>query len=160
MSHHAAKNLEELALEQITAGQMDPDRLDAMKKLILEDKKIDDQEVAILRTMIQKTRKGTPLPVQRLEVEFLFDLNEATVGGRNDDTWKTFFVETVAAHLLDDESTPGVIDEKEASWLIDIIERDKQYDPNEIALLMHVRNHAKEIPITVKFRLGMILSLT
>ncbi|MBF0192594.1 MAG: hypothetical protein HQL99_15880 [Magnetococcales bacterium] len=160
MSDHTTEELKRLAAEQISVGHMDQDRLNAMKDLILADGAIDDDEVAILRDMVLKTRPGTSRAVLRSEIELLFALNEGTIGHRNDETWKSFFISAVAAHVFQDESSEEVIDEKEAIWLISMIERDKQYDPNEIALLEYLQDHASDIPTSVKFRLGMILALT
>ncbi|NGZ07541.1 MAG: hypothetical protein G8237_14435 [Magnetococcales bacterium] len=160
MSQDTSSQLAQLAAEQISAGKMDLDRLNAMQKLILKDRSIDDQEVAILHNMIQKTRPNTPLEVLHAEIEVLFALNEATIGQRNDDTWKTFFINSVAAHLFHNDEGEGVIDEKEALWLIGMIERDQQYDPNEVALLEYLQDHTTDMPTSVKFRLGMILALT
>ncbi|MBF0273339.1 MAG: hypothetical protein HQL98_14920 [Magnetococcales bacterium] len=160
MSDQDTEELKRLAAEQISAGHMDQNRLDAMKRLILADGAIDDTEVSILRDMILKTRPGTAHAVLRSEIEFLFALNEGTIGNRNDEAWKSFFISAVAAHVFKDESSEEAIDENEAIWLISMIERDKQYDPNEIALLEYLQDHATDIPTSVKFRLGMILALT
>ncbi|MBF0439304.1 MAG: hypothetical protein HQL93_09310 [Magnetococcales bacterium] len=160
MSETTTQTLKTLADEQIKAGHLVPEHLNTIQELILKDGTIDDQEVAILNDLINQTRDNTSNEICRTCVEFLFTLNEATLNVQNAETWKNFFIETIAAHVLDDEASAQVIDEEEALWLIGMIESDKQYDPNEIALLEYLNNNAQVMPSSVKFRLGMILALT
>lgn len=159
MSDHKLKTLKELASEQIAVGCMDENRLHAMKELILEDGTIDDEEVTILRTMIFGTKTLNNRQVRRCAVEFLFELNESTIEVRNGEKWKQLFIDAVSSHVLNDKASTDRIDEEEAVWLINLIERDEQYDPNEIALLQHLQETVQEIPMSVRFRLGIILSL-
>ncbi|MBF0181081.1 MAG: hypothetical protein HQM03_13750 [Magnetococcales bacterium] len=151
--------LAKLANAQIHAGEVDLERLHAIRDLILVDRVIDDHEVDIMRRMILSTRPKTSHAVKRAEIEILFELNEATMGKRNDEKWKAFFIEAITLHLLNDDVSSGIVDEAEAHWLIQMIERDSQYDANEIALLEHIQATAKEIPMSVKFRLGLILAI-
>ncbi|MBF0157572.1 MAG: hypothetical protein HQL57_10345 [Magnetococcales bacterium] len=160
MSQERGESLAALAEAQVVAGHMDPDRLKAMGKLILHDGNIDDREIALLKGMIAKTRVGTERPVRRAEIEFLFALNEGTIGGRHEEVWRAFFIEAVAAHILDDPASPGLVNEEEANWLIAMVEKDGRYDPNEIALLKHLQATASEIPMSIRFRLGMIIATT
>ena len=160
MSQHANKTLEELAAEQITLGQVDGERLNAMSALILRNGTLDDQEVSILRKMILSTCTAANEQIGRVNVEFIFTLNEASAVKRNEDIWKAFFIEVIAMHVFNDELSPNAIDEEEALWLIDMLERDGKYDANEIALLEHLHAHAHDMPMGIKFRLGMILAVS
>ena len=112
--------------------------LDELAADILEDNIIDADEVDQLRDVIYDDDV-----VDREEANLLFQLNDETDVEDNDDTWGEFFVEALASHVLEDEESPGVIDEEEASWLIDRIEGDGQVDANEFALLLHIADNAE-----------------
>ena len=158
MTDYANKTLRELADEQIANHTVDPERLNAIKNLILADNKIDDAEIAIIDKMIFATKDAEGFAVGREEVELLFAINDETTDHRDNQLWQDLFVKAVCAHVLHDEDSEGLIDETEALWLIDMIEADGQYDNNEIALLKHLMATATEIPNNIKFRLGMILA--
>lgn len=149
--------LTRLAHEQVTSGQMDTARLKQMEELILKNGTIDHHEVAILRDMIRQTRTGTPHKVRRAEIEFLFTLNDSTLGQRNDASWQPFFIEAVSEHLFN-RSTSGMeeLDEPEALWLIEMIEKNCHYDANEIALLEHLHTRTRHLPMSIRFRMGVL----
>ena len=86
----------------------------------------------------------------------LFDINDATTGKEgHDPSWQAFFVDAIAKHVLEDEISPGEIDEEEGDWLISKIEGDGEYDANEKALLSHIKAKANSITGTLKFKIDM-----
>jgi hypothetical protein len=111
--------------------------LNELKKEIVEDGVIDADEVAKLRE-----RLFADGVIDREEAEFLFDLNDATSGKQHDPSWSVLFVEALTDHLLQDETSPGDIDDDEAEWLIGCIEGDGQLDDNEKALLESLKAKA------------------
>ena len=119
--------------------------LDSLKQAILEDGVIDEGEVEMMKKVIYGIGGGGGEGIDRAEADFLFDLNDATSGRENCEEWKAFFIEAVTKHVLEDEISPGVIDEDEAGWLINRIEGDNTYDDNEKALLGNIKVKAKEI---------------
>lgn len=120
--------------------------LDCLKRSILEDGVIDDAEVQLIRRTIYGQGGSGGQQIDRKEADFLFDLNDATSGKPNTPGWKTLFVEAVASHLLEDEQSPGRVDDQEADWLIGRIQGDQQVDENEKSLLARLREKATSLP--------------
>lgn len=129
--------------------------LESLKAAVLEDGIIDDNEVDMIKKLIYGTGGGAGEGVDRAEADFLFDLNDATSGKNNSPAWKNLFVEAISKHVLEDEISPGVIDEDEADWLIGRVEGDETYDDNEKTLLSHIKANAKEIHDKLKFKMDI-----
>ena len=130
--------------------------LESLKTAVLEDGIIDADEVETIKTVIYGTGSGEGEGVDRAEADFLFDLNDATSGKENASSWNDLFVEALAKHVLEDEISPGEIDEDEAEWLINRIEGDDKYDDNEKALLTHIKIHAKKINTKLQFKIDLL----
>lgn len=130
--------------------------LEAMRAAILEDGVIDDAEVGMIRKVIYGAASGGGSGVDKEEAEFLFDLNNATSGKPNAPSWQTLFVEAISKHVLEDDASPGTIDEAEADWLIARVEGDGAYDENEKALLTNIKASAKAIHPKLKFKLDIM----
>jgi hypothetical protein len=118
--------------------------LKELKKSILADGVIDEQEVKQLREVLYAD--GI---IDKEEANFLFELNDAVSGKKNHSSWKTLFVEAITSFLLDDEKSPGEVDEDEAKWLIKKIQGDGKLDDIEAALLKNLKAKAKKIPQSV-----------
>ena len=116
-------------------------KLEELKKSILEDGVIDAQEVEQLREVLYAD--GV---IDKEEAEFLFELNDVVSGKENDASWEQFFVKVISDFLLEDENSPGEIDEEEAKWLLQKIQGDGQLDKTEQALLTNLKNKSKNFP--------------
>lgn len=116
-------------------------KLIELKKSILADGVIDEQEVKQLRDLLYAD--GI---IDKEEAEFLFDLNNAVSGKENHSSWETLFIEAITSFLLEDETSPGIVDENEAEWLIEKIQGDGKLDKIEAALLMNLKAKAKKMP--------------
>jgi hypothetical protein len=112
-----------------------------LKKSILEDGVIDASEVKQLREVLYADGK-----IDMEEAEFLFELNDAVSGKSNDPAWEVLFVEAITSFLLEDETSPGEIDDEEAKWLLEKIQGDGQLDKTERALLDNLKKKAKVLP--------------
>lgn len=112
-------------------------KLGELRDQILEDGKIDAEEVAVIKATIYED--GV---IDAEEVSFLFELNDGVSGEVNDPGWKELFVEAIAANILED----GVIDEEETSLLVDKIQGDGTVDDVERALLEYLKSNAKVFP--------------
>jgi hypothetical protein len=111
-------------------------------KIVLEDGVIDLAEVEHLR---QRLYEGYQISME--EAEALFRINEAIVGQNNADSWQTLFVEAICDYLLTDEETPGIVDEREADWLLRKITADgKEPDIGELAILSALKAKARALP--------------
>lgn len=127
MKDHMTKSLSELAADIIEDGVVDADEVKKIRERIYEDGVID-----------------------REEAEFLFAINDGVSGNANDPAWKELFVEALTAHVLEDEESPGEIDEDEAKWLVDKIQGDGVIDDCEKALLSSIKEKAKAIDDSLK----------
>ena len=115
-----------------------------LKKEVLADGKIDKEEVDLLRKALYADGK-----IDEEEANFLFELNDAVSGKKNDPAWNQFFVQAISDYLLNDEKSPGVIDEEEGKWLVEKIGADGQVDGLEKQLLDNLKKNAKKVPAAV-----------
>lgn len=118
--------------------------IDQLKKEILDDGKIDREEVERLRKTLYADGK-----IDHEEADFLFELNDAVSGKKNDPAWNQFFVQAISDYLLKDERSPGVIDEDEGRWLVEKIGADGKVDGVEKQLLNNLKKNAKKMPPVV-----------
>lgn len=127
--------------------------LSVMKASILEDGVIDAGETEQIRAVVYGAGGGGGASIDRAEAEFLFELNTATSGKPNDTSWRELFVEAISKHILEDEKSPGEVDDDEGAWLVRQIEGDGQIDDNERALLAAVKAGAKRLPANLQEKL-------
>lgn len=116
-------------------------KLNELKKSILADGVIDEQEVKQLHKVLYAD--GV---IDKEEAEFLFELNDAVSGKANHPSWGILFVEAITSFLLEDEASPGSVDENEAEWLLDKIQGDGKLDDIEVSLLKNLKLKAKGLP--------------
>jgi uncharacterized tellurite resistance protein B-like protein len=131
----------------IAGNATSPDKknLQKLKKVVIADGMIDKDEVNRLRNMLYADGK-----IDQEEADFIFELNDAVSGKKNDPTWNQFFVQAISDYLLNDEKSPGVIDEEEGKWLVEKIGADGQVDGVEKRLLDHLKKNAKKMPTSVE----------
>jgi len=115
--------------------------LKELKRLILADGVIDEQEVKQLRKVLYADGM-----IDKEEAEFLFELNDAVTGKNNHPSWEILFVDAITSFLLEDEISPGEVDEDEANWLLDKILNDGKLDDIEIALINNLKVKSKSLP--------------
>lgn len=115
--------------------------LDELKKALLEDGIIDAEEVKTIKDVIYEDGK-----IDKEEADFLFELNDAVSGKDNAPEWKGLFIDAITAYVLEDEVSPGEIDEDEAEYLYNQIKGDGQVDDTERALLENIKAKAKNFP--------------
>lgn len=117
------KSLEELKRKLLADGIINLDEANELEQLLFADGKIDSEEA-----------------------EFIFEINDAVSGKNNDAAWNKLFVKAIASYLLDDENSPGEIDETESDWLYNKIKGDGQIDTVERELLLYLKSKAKNFP--------------
>lgn len=115
--------------------------LDELKKELLADGIIDAAEVKELEEVLYED--GV---IDKDEADFLFELNNAVSGKENAPEWKAFFVKAITSFVLEDETSPGEIDDDEAKYLYDQIKADGQIDDIEKALLENIKAKSKNFP--------------
>ena len=117
------KSLEELKKDLLADGIIDADEVKELEEVLYEDGVIDKDEA-----------------------DFLFELNDAVTGKANDPSWEKFFIKAITSFVLDDETSPGEIDDDEAQYLYDKIKGDGQVDGTEKALLLNIKDKSKNFP--------------
>ena len=115
--------------------------LEELKKELLADGIIDAAEVKELEEVLYED--GV---IDKDEADFLFELNNAVSGKENAPEWKDFFVKAISSFVLEDETSPGEIDDEEAKYLYDQIKGDGQIDDIEKALLENIKAKSKNFP--------------
>ena len=115
--------------------------LKELKKELLADGIIDAAEVKELEDVLYED--GV---IDKDEADFLFELNNAVSGKPNAPEWKTFFVKAISSFVLEDETSPGEIDDEEAKYLYDQIKGDGQIDDIEKALIENIKAKSKNFP--------------
>jgi hypothetical protein len=103
---------------------------------------IDAADVALIRQIVHGAGGGGGLAISRAEAELLFDLNDRTATGENDPAWGELFVKAITMHVLFGGGSPERVDEPEACWLVERIERDGRAHGHEAALLRYLRREA------------------
>jgi hypothetical protein len=78
--------------------------------------------------------------------ELLFDLNDIVSGKKHHKCWQTFFVDAITSFLLEDEMSPGEIDDDEAQWLLSKIQGAGKLNELVAALLANLKVKAKSFP--------------
>jgi hypothetical protein len=94
--------------------------------------------------------------VDDAEAQMIFEINDAVSGKANDPGWKDLFVESISKWCLEDETSPGVIDDREAEILHTNIYADGQVDEVEKALIVELKSKAQPpIPGKIDFLFNM-----
>lgn len=111
---------------------------------VTEDGTVDAAEVTALRSEI--FADGV---VDRAEANALFEINDRVSGADNVAAYQDLFVEAISSHVLNDENSPGEIDDDEAAWLIEKIEGDGTVDGVELALARNIAAKATSVPASL-----------
>lgn len=114
--------------------------LDELRQAITADGIVDAQEVVQVRERIYAD--GI---VDREEAGFLFDINDAVSGNANAAGWQELFVDAICDYVLKDEASPGAVDDAEATWLMERIQRDRKLDDAERALIRTLQRRATSL---------------
>ena len=114
--------------------------LEALERAVVADGMVDAQEVTKIRWRLLADGR-----IDREEADFLFAVNRKTTGEANDASWRDLFVEALTMHVLEDDVSPGRVDDDEAAWLIRNVESDGQIDDCGRALLASIKVKASWI---------------
>lgn len=117
----------------------------SFKNLIIEDGVIDAAEVKTIKSIIYGAGGAGGSKVDKKEAEFLFELNDAVSGKANHESWKALMVEAISKYVLEDETSPNVIDDEEAEWLVAKIMKDGNLDEVEQAIVANIKSKATSI---------------
>lgn len=114
--------------------------LQDLRDSVIADGVVDADEVATLRTELYAD--GV---IDQDEAVTLFEINNAVSGNANDPAWDDLFVQAITDFVLQDDETPGVVDDGEARFLNEQIASDGQVDDLERRLLDNIRANATSV---------------
>ena len=133
MADHMTQSLPDLLKAIVADGVVDADEVKNLRERLYADGRIDQDEA-----------------------EFVFDINDAVSGNSNDASWQELFVEVICDYLLKDETSPGAVDDEEATWLLKKIQGDGQLDATERALLQAIGSRATSLADKLKSYIASI----
>ena len=126
---------------------MEPDDFRELRKKLFSNGKIDQSDVALLRETLLGDQKMT-----REKGNFLFDIKDSTDKNNQCDAFKDLFVEAITVLLLDDEDSPGEINEDEAKWLRAKIRLKGYTDKTDDLLIRNLKNKSINWPKILSFK--------
>jgi hypothetical protein len=133
--------------------------LDAVQAAVIADGIVDADEVEMMKKVVYGAGGAGGSAVDREEADMLFAVNDATTDNEGHDaSWQAFFVEAIGKHVLEDDDSPGAIDEDEGDWLVAKIGGDGQVDANEKALMKHIKANSTSISGKFAFQINMWVS--
>ncbi|MDR2057357.1 MAG: YqhA family protein [Dysgonamonadaceae bacterium] len=112
-----------------------------LKKIILNNETIDEQTVRQLKDALFADNG-----IDKEKANFLFDLKDNFLGKNNHSSWETFFIDSITGFLLEDEESPGEIDESEAQWLRAKIQHDGKLGRIDKALIDNLKKRSINFP--------------
>ncbi|MCH5247588.1 MAG: YqhA family protein [Muribaculaceae bacterium] len=121
--------------------------LDDVRKEILSDGKVDEEDVNTLKHLMQEEGR-----INHDLANFLFDIKNTVSPTKLSPEFKSFFVEALSNHLLFDEKSPGEIDENEARWLRGKIQAKGNADEYDKALLEDLKNRSINFPKVLHYK--------
>lgn len=115
--------------------------LQDLRNAVVEDGKVDPVEVADIRAVIYDDNR-----IETAEANLLFEINNAVTGNPdNDPSWDDLFVSAITEYVLQDDETPGNVDDEEAEYLIQQVGIDGNLDALEERLLLNIEAEAVDV---------------
>lgn len=121
--------------------------LNELKKAIVADGRISTKDVKLLRDTFFNEEGIT-----KAKADFLFKLKDTINKDHLISEFNDFFVEAITSFLLDDESSPGEIDESEAKWLRAKMQTKGYLDKLDMMLLESLRKRSINYPKILNFK--------
>lgn len=123
------------------------EKLKELKRAIVHDGHLSIQDVDLLRESLFNEEGMT-----KEKANFLFSLKDTISKEHLIHDFKELFVEAITALLLEDEDSPGEIDDSEAKWLRAKIQTKGYQDNVDILLLENLRKKAINYPQILYFK--------
>ena len=119
--------------------------IEEMEIQVLMDRKIDADEVSMMKSVVYGTGGYGGRDVSLEESQLLFKMNDVTAGEDNDPAWKDFFVEAQAKYALGDSKE---LSQEKAEYLLEQIKKD--LNANKKALVEYIIKIAESVPPVFK----------
>lgn len=121
--------------------------LEDLKRKIYKDGVITNSEIPIIREYLDSSDDP-----DKIKGNFLFDLKNNYSKGNLPPEFKRIFVDYISAYLLDDEESPGEIDEDEAKWIRGKIQYNGKIDEYDKALLVNLKQKSINFPEILQYK--------
>lgn len=121
--------------------------MEEIRKEMIADGKIDHHDMVMLKSMIAEHGGVTPQLAN-----LLFDIKDNVKPSRLPLEFKEFFVNSLTSYLLDDNETPGEIDDEEAKWLRGKIQKNGRTDEYDVALLNTLKERSINFPAILRYK--------
>jgi len=118
-----------------------------LRHRIEKDGEISHSEIEKLRTILYS---GEGMTLEK--ANFLFDLKSFANKGKVDEGFLDLFVTAISTLLLEDESSPGEIDENEAKWIRAKIQYNGRLDKYDKALLSNLKHRSINFPKILQYK--------
>ena len=123
------------------------DNLLELKKEIFKDGKISLEEVSALREEMFNEEGMT-----RSKGDILFDIKNTIRAEKLSEPFKELFVEAISVLLLEDEISPGEIDDSEAKWLRAKMQGNGYRDNLDARLLDNLKEKSINFPEILQYK--------
>ena len=123
------------------------DNLKELRKAIFADGQIKKEDIKLLREEILN-EEG----MNKEKGNFLFEIKDAIDKKKMTAEMEDFFVEAISDYLLDDEDSPGEIDESEAKWLRAKIQYKGFADSVDKKLMSNLRKKSINYPEMLNYK--------
>lgn len=120
--------------------------LNILKKRLIADGTLHDNDVRELREALFKDGMSIE------KGEFLFTLKNTVNKKRVSSDFKQLYVDAISQLLLEDEGSPGEIDETEAKWLRAKIQSNAHIDDYDRALLKNLKERSINYPAILNYK--------
>lgn len=123
------------------------ERLEKVKHTIVADGQLSSADIKLLRDALFDEEGMT-----RKKANFLFNLKDMISKDRLTSEFKELFIEAISTLLLEDDDSPGEIDDSEAKWLRAKIQTKGYQDNLDISLLDNLRKKSINYPEILNFK--------
>lgn len=120
--------------------------LTELKKEIFRDGNITEDEIV---KIYQYIADGG---MTKEKANFLFDIKNHNFKSKLPGSFKRLFVDNITALLLDDEDSPGEIDDEEAKWIRAKIQYNGKIDELDRALLNNLKEKSINFPEILQYK--------
>lgn len=120
--------------------------LQNIRKKIFANGVLNEKDVETLMSVISHES------IDRQKADFLFEIKDTVSRDKMHPKFKEFFVDVITAFLLEDEESPGEIEESEARWLRARIQYNGKIDDIDEYLLKNLRTKSINFPQMLNYK--------
>ncbi|MDR1552818.1 MAG: YqhA family protein [Prevotellaceae bacterium] len=125
-------------------------KLNEIKEKMLVNNIIGEEEIRQISEILADNG------ISRENANILFDLKDACTG-KNHSSWEKLFIDAITSYLLDDDVSPGQIDDDEAKWLRAKVQHDGKLTKIDKALLANLKKKSINFPEILHYKSKPVL---